>query len=96
MTWGVEVLSVEISCLCKVLFYMDNDFHLNLVFNYYTQTIVFTLNIESRKGSLHKKCNVFSPKSDFTKKVLYAGISLLIGNRGDHAGLSRRIPQLEL
>ena len=29
----VEVLSVEISCLCRLLIYTDNGFHLNLGFN---------------------------------------------------------------
>ena len=27
-----EVLSVEVSCLCRLLIYTDNDFHLNLGF----------------------------------------------------------------
>ena len=31
---SVEVLSVEISCLCRLLIYTDNDVHLNLDFNY--------------------------------------------------------------
>ena len=32
-SFGVEVLSVEISCLYRLLVYTDNDFHLFLGFN---------------------------------------------------------------
>ena len=28
----IVVLSVEVSCLCRLLIYTDNDFHLNLGF----------------------------------------------------------------
>ena len=33
----------------------DNDFHFDLGFKFSTQTMVFTLNLDSRKGSLHEK-----------------------------------------
>ena len=46
----LEDLSVEITCLCRVLILTDNDFHLILGFNSSLQTTLFTLNLDSRKG----------------------------------------------
>ena len=43
----IEDLSVEISCLCRLLIYTDNDFDLIFGFNSSLQTIVFTLNLDS-------------------------------------------------
>ena len=63
----IEVLSVEICCLGRLLVYTDNDCHLILGFKIYIQTMVFTLNRDSRKGYRHRQW--FSPKSDFTKKL---------------------------
>ena len=61
LSWkiGLKVLSVEICFLCILLFYPDNDFHLILGFNISIQTMVFTLNQDSRKGYLHRQW--FSP-----------------------------------
>ena len=49
----IKVLSVEGSWPFKERLYTDNDFHPNLGFKFPTQTPVFTLNLVSRKGSLH-------------------------------------------
>ena len=51
----VDVLSLERSCLYGELLYTDNDFHFNLGFKFSTQAMVFTLNLDSRKGSLHRQ-----------------------------------------
>ena len=51
----VEVLSVETTCLYRELLYTYNDFHLNLGFKFFSQTMVFTLNLDSRKGFLHRQ-----------------------------------------
>ena len=48
-------MSVEGSCLRRERLYTDNDFHLNLGFKLPTQTLVFTLNLVSRKGSVHRQ-----------------------------------------
>ena len=42
-------------CLFSENLYTNNDFHPNLGFNFSTQTMVFTLNLDSRKGSLHRR-----------------------------------------
>ena len=42
----VQVLTVERSCLCRELLNTDDDFHLNLGFNFSTQTMFFTLNLD--------------------------------------------------
>ena len=65
----VEVLSVEITCLWRLLVSTDNTFHLILGFNSSTQTTVFTLNQDSRKGNLYRQW--FSPWIWFHKKVIY-------------------------
>ena len=49
-----------------LVIYTDNGFHLNLGFNSSLETMVFTLNLDSRKGIYTD--NGFSPKSDFKKK----------------------------
>ena len=51
----VEVLSVEITCLCRLLIYIDNDFHLNLGFKLSLATMVFTLNQDLRKCNLYRQ-----------------------------------------
>ena len=51
----VEDLSVEITCLCRLLIYTDNGYHPNLGFNSSLQTMVFTLNLVSRNGNLHRQ-----------------------------------------
>ena len=51
----VKVLTVESTCLCRLLIYTNNDFQLILGFNYSLPTMLFTLNLDSRKGYLHRK-----------------------------------------
>ena len=50
----VEELSVSGTCLYRECLYTDNDFHLILGFKSPTQKLVFTFNLVSRKGSLHR------------------------------------------
>ena len=69
----LEVLSLEGTCLCRELLYKDNDFHLNLGFKFSTQTMVFTLNLVSRKGSLHSQW--FESIIWFHEKVPYTNNS---------------------
>ena len=63
----VKDLSVEITCLCRLLIYTDNDFHLILGFNLPLQTMVFYLKSGFKKKVIYTD-NGFSPKPDFTKK----------------------------
>ena len=68
-----KVLSLEVSCLCRILPYTDDDFHLNLEFN--PQTMVF-----HPKSGFKKECppqtkvlvlNLISQKSSLYRKILY-------------------------
>ena len=67
-TCTVEVLSVEICCLCRWLVYTDNGFHLIICFKIYIQTMSFTWNRDLKKGCLHRQW--FSPSFWFYKKVI--------------------------
>ena len=67
---GVDVWSVEMSCL-----YTEQDFHLILGFKLSTQTVVFTLNWDSRKVYLHSQ--LIHLKYDLTKKLSTQTIRLL-------------------
>ena len=58
----LEVLSVDFSCLCRVLPYTDNDFHLKLGFNWLPQTIVLTVNLEFSPQTLALVFNLISQK----------------------------------
>ena len=50
-----EVLSVEITWMCRELVYTDNDFHINLGLKFSTQTMVFSLDQDSRKCFLNRQ-----------------------------------------
>ena len=63
------------SCLYRELLYTHNDFHLSLDFNFSTQTMDFTLNLDSRKGSLHRQW--FKSYIWFHKKVFFTDNSLI-------------------
>ena len=65
-------MSVEGSCLCRECPYTDNDFHPNLGFKLPSQTLVFTLNLVSKK--VLSTDNGFSLKSDFTKNCPYTDV----------------------
>ena len=54
VTFGIEEISLKGVCLYKERLYTDDDFHLILGFKFATQTRAFTLNLVSRKGSLHR------------------------------------------
>ena len=51
---GKGMFSVD-NCLWRLVVYTEHDFHLILGFRLSSQTLVFTLNWDSRKGYLHRK-----------------------------------------
>ena len=61
---------MEISCLCRVLLYTDNELYLNLGFNYSTQTVVFTLNLDSRNYSLHRQVFNMAAKRSVSDNII--------------------------
>ena len=69
--------SVERNFLCKDLLYTDDDFHLNLGFNFSTQTMVFTFKTEKVLST----DSGFSLKYVFTKKFSTQTITLHFLNK---------------
>ena len=69
----LKVLSVEVNCMCRTLTYTDNDSHINLGFKYPPQTMVFTLNLDSRITYLHRQW--FQSLNWIHKKVNYTNKS---------------------